>query len=112
MSTDAGSGTATVTSTNIRPPRSRMSRKKGRLECRIASDTARQAALVESRPWTSTPIPNSCTLGFAVTGHLRVIGSRPFEHAVDPAPAERRAHRAYPPDGAVVIFLEIELERP
>src|SRR5579859_8112432 len=44
-------------------------RKKPRLEWRIASDTARFAALVASRPWTSTPIPIS------VTQRTRVIGS-------------------------------------
>src|SRR5579863_5036731 len=44
-------------------------RKKPRLEWRIASDTARLAALVASRPWTSTPIPIS------VTQRTRVIGS-------------------------------------
>ncbi len=48
--TDAGSGTPTVTSTSIFPPRARTSWKSGRLECRIASDTARQAAFVESSP--------------------------------------------------------------
>src|SRR5207245_470671 len=71
--TDAGSGTPTVTSTSIRPPRSRTSWNKGRLECRIASDTARQAAFVESPPWTSTPIPNSSTHAFALTLHLRTL---------------------------------------
>src|SRR2546422_1190350 len=49
-STDTGSGTPTVTSTSIRPPRSRTSWNSGRLECRMASDTARQAAVVESAP--------------------------------------------------------------
>src|SRR5690242_13989899 len=34
-------------------------RTKLRLECRIASDTARFAALVASLPWTSTPMPIS-----------------------------------------------------
>src|SRR5215468_222677 len=66
-STAEGSGTATVTSTSMVPPRSRTSVNNGRLECRMASDTARQAALVASRPCTSTPIPNSSTCGFAVT---------------------------------------------
>src|SRR5262249_908591 len=65
--TESGSGTPIITSTSMRPPRSRTSWKSGRLECRIASDTARQAALVESRPCTSTPIPNSSTIGFALT---------------------------------------------
>src|SRR5206468_8934633 len=65
--TESGSGPPMVTSTSIRPPRSRTSWKSGRLECRIASDTARQAAFVESRPYTSTPIPNSSTHGFALT---------------------------------------------
>src|SRR5262249_12233099 len=65
--TAAGSGTATVTSTTMVPPRSRTSVKRGKLECRMASDTARQAAFVASRPCTSTPIPNSSTCGFAVT---------------------------------------------
>src|SRR5438552_6671386 len=74
--TDAGSGTPTVTSTSIRPPRSRTSWNRGRLECRIASDTARQAAFVPSPPWTSTPIPNSSTHGFALTLHLRTLGCR------------------------------------
>src|SRR6266478_1312586 len=76
MLTDAGDGTATVTSTSILPPRSRTSWSSGRLECRIASDTARQAALVESRPWTSTPMPNSRTDARAVTGHLRTEPER------------------------------------
>src|SRR5437870_8088381 len=71
--TDDGSGTPTVTSTSIRPPRSRTSWNRGRLECRIASDTARQAAFVPSPPWTSTPIPNSSTHGFALTLHLRTL---------------------------------------
>src|SRR5712691_4360829 len=71
--TDDGSGTPTVTSTSIRPPRSRTSWNRGRLECRIASDTARQAAFVASPPWTSTPIPNSRTHGFALTLHLRTL---------------------------------------
>src|SRR5215831_11430723 len=66
--TESGSGTPMVTSTSMRPPRSRTSWNSGRLECRIASDTARQAAFVASRPCTSTPIPNSSTIGFALTG--------------------------------------------
>src|SRR5256886_12187818 len=74
--TDNGSGTPTVTSTSIRPPRSRTSWNRGRLECRIASDTARQAAFVPSPPWTSTPIPNSSTHAFALTLHLRTLGCR------------------------------------
>src|SRR5437773_2311435 len=74
--TDNGSGTPTVTSTSIRPPRSRTSWNRGRLECRIASDTARQAAFVPSPPWTSTPIPNSRTHGFALTLHPRTLGCR------------------------------------
>src|SRR6266542_2815476 len=69
--TDAGSGTPTVTSTSMVPPRSRTSWSSGRLECRIASDTARHAALVESSPWTSTPMPNSSTYALALTPHLR-----------------------------------------
>src|SRR5207247_4617354 len=75
MLTDAGAGTATVTSTSILPPRSRTSWSRGRLECRIASDTARQAAFVESRPWTSTPIPNSSTCGLTLTLHLHSSAS-------------------------------------
>src|SRR5690349_19631214 len=43
------------------PPRSRISPSRGKLEWRIASETARRAALVQSWPWTSTPIPNSRT---------------------------------------------------
>src|SRR5215467_4806997 len=77
--TESGSGTPTVTSTSMRPPRSRTSWKSGRLECRIASDTARQAAVVESRPCTSTPIPNSSTIGFALTVPPLVNGPRPAE---------------------------------
>src|SRR3954467_15926516 len=34
-------------------------RKKPRLEWRMASETARLAALVASLPWTSTPMPIS-----------------------------------------------------
>src|SRR3989454_8547016 len=60
-STAFGSGTPTVTSTSMRPPRARTSAKNGRLEWRIASETARFAAVVASAPWTSTPIPNSST---------------------------------------------------
>src|SRR3989441_5427732 len=73
--TDDGSGTPTVTSTSIRPPRSRTSWNRGRLECRIASDTARQAAFVTSPPWTSTPIPNSSTCGLTLTLHLHSSAS-------------------------------------
>src|SRR5688572_19075898 len=65
-STDPGSGTPTVTSTSIRPPRARMSWRRGRLEWRMASETARQAAFVPSPPCTSTPMPNSKTSGFAL----------------------------------------------
>src|SRR6185369_854566 len=66
MSMDVGSGMPTVTSTSILPPRARTSAKSGRLEWRMASDTARHAALVPSRPWTSTPMPNSKTTGLAL----------------------------------------------
>src|SRR5439155_1629558 len=44
-STAFGSGTPTVTSTSMRPPRARTSAKNGRLEWRIASDSARIEAL-------------------------------------------------------------------
>src|SRR5712691_9059680 len=66
-STLPGSGTPTVTSTSMRPPLARTSVKSGRLDCRIASDTARQAAFVPSSPCTSTPIPNSSTIACAAT---------------------------------------------
>ena len=66
-STLPGSGTPTVTSTSMRPPLARTSVKSGRLECRIASDTARHAAFVPSSPCTSTPIPNSSTIACAAT---------------------------------------------
>src|SRR5690349_11275583 len=65
-STAFGFGTPTVTSTSIRPPRARTSAKNGRLEWRIASETARRAAVVASAPCTSTPIPNSSTYGLAM----------------------------------------------
>src|SRR5262249_21317162 len=42
-STLPGSGTPTVTSTSMRPPLARTSVKSGRLEWRIASETARHA---------------------------------------------------------------------
>src|SRR5262245_29505268 len=58
-STDAGSGTPTVTSTSILPPRSRICRARGRLEWWMASKAARHAAFVESPPWRSIPMPNS-----------------------------------------------------
>ncbi len=51
----------------MRPPLARTSVKSGRLECRIASDTARHAAFVPSSPCTSTPIPNSSTIACAAT---------------------------------------------
>src|SRR5262249_32021823 len=75
--TESGSGTPTVTSTSIFPPRSRTSWKRGRLECRIASDTARQAALVASRRRTSTPTPNSSTCGLGLIRPLRAISWSP-----------------------------------
>src|SRR5690349_9718803 len=48
-----------VTSTNMSCPVLPNSRTKLRLECLIASETARLAALVASLPWTSTPMPIS-----------------------------------------------------
>jgi hypothetical protein len=48
MSTVTGSGTPTVTSTSIVPPRWRISASRGKLEWRIASETARRAAFVWS----------------------------------------------------------------
>ena len=113
--TEAGSGTPTVTSTSILPPRARTSWKSGRLECRIASDTARQAALVESRPCTSTPIPNSRTHGFALTCHLRVL----WRYSLVPIrvastncsvassmerPERPRGFKIYSPCGSTVAF--------
>src|ERR1051326_2259739 len=47
-STESGSGTATVTSTSMVPPRSRIWPSSGKLEWRIASETARRAAFVQS----------------------------------------------------------------
>src|SRR5262249_7568528 len=86
--TESGSGTPTVTSTSIFPPRSRTSWKSGKLECRIASDTARQAALVASRPCTSTPIPNSAPCGFGLPPPLRAI----LVPAMPPTSLLARAH--------------------
>src|SRR5437870_3452238 len=91
--TDDGSGTPTVTSTSIRPPRSRTSWNRGRLECRIASDTARQAAFVPSPPWTSTPIPNSSTHGFALTLHLRTLGCRAGHYSAERERVDWRRRR-------------------
>src|SRR4051794_21213101 len=48
-----------VTSTNMSFDVLPTIRKKPMLEWRMASDTARFAALVESLPWTSTPMPIS-----------------------------------------------------
>src|SRR5262249_16818484 len=48
-----------VTSTSMSCPVLPNRRTKLRLEWRIASETARFAALVASLPWTSTPIPIS-----------------------------------------------------
>src|SRR5689334_8623384 len=59
VSTASGFGTAIVTSTNMSLAVLPSIRKKPRLEWRMASDTARFAALVASRPWTSTPMPIS-----------------------------------------------------
>src|ERR1044072_4621270 len=50
-----------MTSTNISLAVLPSMRKKPRLECLMASDTARFAALVASLPWTSTPMPISVT---------------------------------------------------
>src|SRR5213593_420152 len=98
--TESGSGTPTVTSTSIRPPRSRTSWNSGKLECLIASDTARQAALVESRPCTSTPIPNSSTHGFALTVPPPWILPRPSVASsrsirLSPSGSRRRTARSY-----------------
>src|ERR1041384_859549 len=65
-------------------------RTKPRLEWRIASDTARLAALVASRPWTSTPMPISVmqrtrAIGFTLLpldGAGRLAG-HVVDHAVD-----------------------------
>src|SRR2546421_2306738 len=54
-STEAGSGTPTVTATSILPPRSRASANSGRLEWRMASGTPPQARLVQSRPRAAQP---------------------------------------------------------
>src|SRR5436305_712592 len=61
---------------STRPPPSRTCGNRARLECRIASDTARQAAFVASPPWTSAPIPSSEAQGFALTLHLRTLVCR------------------------------------
>src|SRR4051794_22291677 len=57
VSTEPGSVTPIVTSTNMSFDVLPTIRKNPRLEWRIASDTARLAALVESLPGTSTPMP-------------------------------------------------------
>src|SRR3954465_2739399 len=59
VSTSSGFGAPIVTSTNMSCGVLPNRRTKPRLEWRIASDTARFAALVASRPWTSTPMPIS-----------------------------------------------------
>jgi hypothetical protein len=59
VSTASGFGTPMLTSTNMSCGVFPNSRTKPRLEWRIASETARLAALVASRPWTSTPMPIS-----------------------------------------------------
>src|SRR5574338_779642 len=86
-STLAGSGTPTVTSTSMRPPLARTAVKSGRLECRIASDTARHAALVPSSPCTSTPMPNSSTIACALTLALLVDSMLAFRVSTDHAAA-------------------------
>src|SRR5262245_14369221 len=58
----------------------------------MASDTARHAAVVESSPCTSTPIPNSRTIRFALTRSLHVAGpSTPLSTSGYHAAPERRA---------------------
>src|SRR6202011_374539 len=59
VSTAPGSGTPMVTSTNMSLEVLPTIRKNPMEEWRIASETARLAALVASRPWTSTPMPIS-----------------------------------------------------
>src|SRR5436305_7694308 len=61
-----------VTSTNMSLEVLPTIRKKPRLEWRMASETARLAALVESLPWTSTPMPIS------VIQRTRAIGDSCF----------------------------------
>src|SRR3954447_7847689 len=64
-----------VTSTNMSCGVFPNRRTKPRLEWRIASDTARLAALVASRPWTSTPMPIS------VMQRTRAIALLPLDRA-------------------------------
>src|SRR5215475_9621415 len=64
--------TSTTMSCAVLPNR----RTKLRLECRIASDTARLAALVASLPWTSTPMPISVTQRTRAIRSLRRFAMR------------------------------------
>src|ERR1700730_46900 len=59
VSTAPGSGTPIVTSTNMSLEVLPTIRRNPRADWRVASETARLAALVASRPWTSTPMPIS-----------------------------------------------------
>src|SRR5438105_980073 len=66
-------------------------RTKLRLECLMASDTARLAALVASLPWTSTPMPISVIQRLSVIGFLQLSGDD-FDfgrggHAATPRPS-------------------------
>src|SRR3954451_2873452 len=55
-------------------------RKNPRLEWRMASETARLAALVESLPWTSTPMPISVIQRTRAIGFLLSLECGKFHH--------------------------------
>src|SRR6476661_9072808 len=80
VSTASGFGTAIVTSTNMSADVLPTIRKKPRLEWRMASETARLAALVESLPWTSTPMPISVIQRTRAIGFLLSLECGKFHH--------------------------------